>query len=78
MTPKTKDVIEFQGVKLYSASRIMKILGVSHTTVYGLLNEGKMKGRKIGRTWYVAESNLKDFLEGTDKPEPGEGGKEDA
>jgi len=78
MTPKSKEVIEFEGFKLYSATKVMEILGVCHTTIYGLLNEGKLKGRKIGRTWFVSEENLKSFLGGTDKPEPGERGSKDA
>lgn len=52
------------GIKLYTTEEISKILGINLRTAQIYIHNGKLKGQKIGRRWYVADETLKDFLKG--------------
>lgn len=45
-----------------TAAEVMDILGVGKNTVYRLLNTGKIKGRRIGRSWRISLDQLTDFI----------------
>jgi excisionase family DNA binding protein len=47
--------------KLYSVEELSSILKLHQKTILRFIHEGKIKARKIGRTWMVSESDLKDF-----------------
>lgn len=50
--------------KFYLVDDLVKILPITSLTIREYLRKGKIKGRKIGRLWYVSEENLGAFLEG--------------
>ena len=49
------------GAKLYSVEELEPILGLHVKTIQRFLREGKIKGRKIGRSWMVSSENLKEY-----------------
>ena len=46
-----------------------KALGIGRTSVYGLIREGKLEVRKIGRRTVIPLRSLQNFLR-TDHPAP--------
>ena len=54
-------------VKLYSVSELSETLDINVQTVRKMFNTGKLKGRKMGRKWYVTEEALKQYFDGEDE-----------
>lgn len=50
--------------KLYSIPELALILDLHPKTVLRFINEGKLKGAKIGRTWRVTEADLQRYCHG--------------
>lgn len=48
--------------KLYSVPELAKYFNVSEKTIFRHLRSGNMKGFKVGREWFVTETNLNDFM----------------
>ena len=46
----------------YTVDQISEKLAVTPRVVRELLKSGRLKGKKIGRSWRVAESDLKNFI----------------
>ena len=44
-------------------AEVMTILGIGKNAVYGLLNSGKLRGFRIGRSWRISSQELDRFLE---------------
>ncbi|GAI72696.1 unnamed protein product [marine sediment metagenome] len=57
--------IKFDGKKLYSIRELAKILPVTPLTIRKYIREGKIKGHKIGKNWYVIKEDLEVFLKGS-------------
>lgn len=53
---------------LYSVDDLHDILGVSKLTIRAYLREGRLRGRKLGVSWYVTEDAIRQYFE-----EPHEG-----
>lgn len=43
---------------------IMDILGIGKNSAYALLNSGKLRGFRVGRSWRVTADALEEFLLG--------------
>lgn len=43
---------------------IMDILNIGKNTAYELLNSGKLKGFRVGRSWRITTEALEEFLLG--------------
>ncbi len=43
---------------------IMDVLGIGKNTTYDLLNSGKLRGFRVGRSWRVSVEALEDFIDG--------------
>lgn len=56
--------IKFSDTKLYSVKELEKILPITPLTIREYIRKGKIKGRKIGKNWYVLKQDLEAFLEG--------------
>ncbi len=56
--------IKFDNSKLYSIRDLEKILPITPLTIRKYIREGKIKGRKIGKNWYVIKEDLELFLKG--------------
>ena len=47
---------------LYDVEELSKLLNVQEKTIRAILRDGKLKGRKLARKWYVTEESLKDYF----------------
>ena len=47
---------------LYDVEELSKLLDVQEKTIRAILRDGKLKGRKLARKWYVTEESLKDYF----------------
>ncbi|MEO1023746.1 MAG: helix-turn-helix domain-containing protein [Bacteroidota bacterium] len=57
---------------LYSIDDLHDLLGISKMTLRAYLREGRIRGRKLGVSWYVTEAALREYFE---EPEPKEASK---
>lgn len=48
---------------LYEVSGLAQILGVTETTIRKLLRDGDIKGKKLGRKWYITGATIKAYFE---------------
>jgi len=62
---------------LYDVEELSSILKIQEKTIRAILREGKLKGRKMARKWYVTEDNLREYfsygeteIEASDTEEP--------
>lgn len=51
-------------IVVYTVADLSKLLNTTPQTVRRYINEGKIKGRKVGRQWLVDEEAVKEFLRG--------------
>jgi hypothetical protein len=54
---------------LYSVDDLHEMLGISKLTLRAYLREGKLKGRKLGVSWFVTEDSIREYFE-QPQPEP--------
>lgn len=52
---------------LYSIDDLHEMLGISKMTLRAYLREGRLKGRKLGVSWFVTENAIREYFEETDK-----------
>jgi hypothetical protein len=61
-------------ITLYSIDDLHEKLGVSKLTLRSYLRSGKIRGKKLGVSWYVTEEALLEYFnspdEAKEKPEP--------
>jgi len=57
--------IQIGDIKLYSLQELSEKLGVTKVTLRTYLKNGKMKGQKMGTTWYVSEESLREYFNAT-------------
>lgn len=56
---------------LYSVDDLHEMLGVSKLTLRSYIRTGKIRGRKLGVSWYVTEDAIKEYFDQpTDMIEP--------
>ncbi len=53
-------------LRLFEVEDLAESLGLHERTVRQLLREGRLKGRKLGKRWYVTEAGLRAYFEDTD------------
>lgn len=56
-----KDVL---GIKLYTYEEVAEMLGVHLTTITRYNKEGRIKATTIGKTKYIPEQEIKNFVMG--------------
>lgn len=57
-------MIKFNGINLLTVKDVSGLIKVTDRTILQYLRDGKIKGQKIGNTWYVTEQNLERYLKG--------------
>ena len=57
--------IQIGDIRLYSLQELSEKLGVTKVTLRTYLKNGKMKGQKMGTTWYVSEESLREYFNAT-------------
>ena len=55
--------IQVGDMKLYDVEELSEMLDVGLPTIRRYLREGKLKGKKLAKRWYVSEENLKDYFQ---------------
>jgi excisionase family DNA binding protein len=55
--------IQVGDMKLYDVEELAEMLDVGLPTIRRYLREGKLKGKKLAKRWYVSEENLKDYFQ---------------
>lgn len=50
--------------KLYTVKEIAQILKMHEFTIHRWFRTDKIKGTKIGKQWYMKESDLKELIDG--------------
>ena len=58
--------IQVGDMKLYEVEELAEMLNVGEPTIRRYLREGRLKGKKLAKRWYVSEEALKDYFQ----PEP--------
>ena len=58
--------IQVGDMKLYDVEELSEMLDVGEMTIRRYLRDGKLKGPKMARRWYVTEEALKAYFQ----PEP--------
>ena len=56
--------IKIENKIYYTVKDLVKNLGLSDVTIRNYLRDGKLKGYKPAKNWYVSQDNLKAFLSG--------------
>ncbi len=57
------------GVTLYSVNEIAQLMHVTPQTVRRYIKSERLKSRKIGRNIFCSETDLRNFVKATQKPE---------
>lgn len=47
---------------ILTVKEVMFLLGFGENKVYALLNDGTLKGKRVGRDWRISKESLKKFL----------------
>jgi len=53
---------------LYAVEELSELLSIQETTIRKYLRDGKLRGRKLARRWYVSEESLAEYFR-ADEPE---------
>jgi len=56
-------MIEIDNIKLYDVQEVAQMLNLTPTTVRKLIKEDKLKAKKIGRPYMIAEDALKEYVQ---------------
>jgi excisionase family DNA binding protein len=56
-------------IRLYSVEELSELLDIQETTVRKYLREGRIRGRKLARRWYVSEESLATYFRETEPEE---------
>ena len=59
---------EILGIKFFNCKEVSEILKINPITVGKYLRNGIIKGEKLGNSWQVSETSIKDFVLGLEKP----------
>ena len=60
---------EIGSLTLYSVDDLHEMLGISKLTLRAYLRDGKLRGRKLGVSWYVTEDAIREYFE-SPHPDP--------
>jgi len=55
--------IQVGDMKLYDVEELAGMLSVGTPTIRRYLRQGRLKGKKLAKRWYVSEENLKDYFQ---------------
>ena len=64
--------IRLEGMTLYTVKDIETLLGIGNSTVRRYIAEGRLKGRKMARRWYIPAQSLLDYFRSVDLEPPSE------
>lgn len=61
--------VKIGDLELYDVAELSELLDVQKRTIRNYLRDGKLRGRKMARKWYVTLGSLEAFFQGGDEPE---------
>ena len=64
--------IRLEGMTLYTVKDIEELLGIGNSTVRRYISQGRLKGRKMARRWYIPAQSLLDYFHSVDLEPPSE------
>jgi excisionase family DNA binding protein len=56
-------------IKIYDVEELSEMLNIQERTVRNLFKDGVLKGKKLGRKWYITAEALKEYFEQEESPE---------
>jgi len=56
-------------IKLYTVEELSELLDIQETTIRKYLREGRIRGRKMAKRWYISEENLASYFSQTEPEE---------
>jgi excisionase family DNA binding protein len=62
--------VRLEGMTLYTVKDIELLLGIGNSTVRRYISDGRLKGRKMARRWYVPAESLLEYFHETDQEPP--------
>jgi len=60
-----------EGITFYSVEDLQERLGLTAATIRKYIRQGVIKGKRIGRPYYVTEESLRRYLNGDSEVEKG-------
>lgn len=60
--------IQFGNLTLFNVEELAKKFDMNPMTIRRLFREGRLKGKKMGRRWYLSEEALRTYFAETSKP----------
>lgn len=61
--------VKIGDLELYDVGELSSLLDIQERTIRRYLREGRLKGRKMARKWYVTQGSLEAYFQGGDGPE---------
>ncbi len=55
--------IQVGDMKLYDVEELAEMLDVGLPTIRRYLREGRLKGKKLAKRWYVSEESIKEYFQ---------------
>ena len=55
--------IQVGDMKLYDVEELAEMLSVGLPTIRRYLREGRLKGKKLAKRWYVSEESIKEYFQ---------------
>ena len=59
--------INIRGEKYYLVEDLAKILPLTKNTVRMYIRKGRLRGQKLGKLFYVSNTDLRKFLDGSEQ-----------
>jgi len=60
-------------LELYGVEELSQLLGIQQGTLRKFFREGRLRGRKLAKKWYMTSEALKDYFEQPEPREPASG-----
>ena len=55
--------IQVGDMKLYDVEELAEMLNMGEATIRRYLREGRLKGKKLAKRWYVSEESIKQYFQ---------------
>ena len=59
--------IKIRGEKYYLVDDLVKILPLTKNTIRAYIRHGRLRGQKLGKLFYVSNTDLRKFLDGREQ-----------
>lgn len=56
-------MIELGNINVFTAEEVAERLGITTARIRGFIKKGQLTARRVGRTYFITEKKLEEFLE---------------